>query len=217
MWQKTESMSQYSEVNMTKDDLLKAIAETGYNVGFGAKKHFATYDLVEKVPGWISFLSMAFGIYALAFDGLSTKFLSATFVVLGVVGLYVSFYNNEKEEYEKRAVKLTQLFNQLKALYLNTKSEQSQDLSIYISEHQRLETEYYSNCLTKQILFSDWYAHYKFFWQHQIEWIDEQKKFKFLRDKVPLSFSVAFISAIVFTFLYRFEVLSSLCSLLNNG
>lgn len=217
MWQKTESMSQYSEVNMTKDDLLKAIAETGYNVGFGAKKHLATYDLVEKVPGWISFLSMAFGIYALAFDGLSTKFLSATFVVLGVVGLYVSFYNNEKEEYEKRAVKLTQLFNQLKALYLNTKSEQSQDLSIYISEHQRLETEYYAICLAKQILFSDWYAHYKLFWQHQIEWIDEQKKFKFLRDKVPLSFSVAFISAIVFTFLYRFEVLSLLCSLLNNG
>lgn len=202
---------------MTKDDLLKAIAETGYNVGFGAKKHFATYDLVEKVPGWISFLSMAFGIYALAFDGLSTKFLSATFVVLGVVGLYVSFYNNEKEEYEKRAVKLTQLFNQLKTLYLNTKSEQSQDLSIYISEHQRLETEYYSNCLTKQILFSDWYAHYKFFWQHQIEWIDEQKKFNFLRDKVPLSFSIALVSTIVFTFLYRFEVLSSLCSLLNNG
>ncbi|QMV16006.1 SLATT domain-containing protein [Vibrio spartinae] len=202
---------------MTKDDLLKAIAETGYNVGFGAKKHFATYDLVEKVPGWISFLSMAFGIYALAFDGLSTKFLSATFVVLGVVGLYVSFYNNEKETYEKRAVKLTQLFNQLKTLYLNTKSEQSQDLSIYISEHQRLETEYYSNCLTKQILFSDWYAHYKFFWQHQIEWIDEQKKFNFLRDKVPLSFSIVLVSAIVFAFLYRFEVLSSLCSLLNKG
>ena len=202
---------------MTKDDLLKAIAETGYNVGFGAKKHFATYDLVEKVPGWISFLSMAFGIYALAFDGLSTKFLSATFVVLGVVGLYVSFYNNGKADYEERAVKLTQLFNQLKTLYLNIKSEQSQDLSTYISEHQRLETEYYSNCLTKQILFSDWYAHYKFFWQHQIEWIDEQKKFNFLRDKVPLSFSIALVFAILFAFLYRFEVLSSLCSLLNNG
>lgn len=210
-------MFQYSEVNMTKDDLLKAIAETGYNVGFGAKKHFATHDLVEKVPGWISFLSMVFGVYALAFDGLSTKFLSATFVVLGVVGLYVSFYNNEKADYEKRAVKLTQLFNQLKTLYFNTKSEQSQDLSTHISEHQRLETEYYSNCLTKQILFSDWYAHYKFFWQHQIEWIDEQKKFKFLRDKVPLSFSVVFISIIICAFLYRFEVLSSLCLVLNYG
>ena len=49
---------------MKRDDLLKCIADTGYNVGFGAKKHFATYDLVEKSPGWISFLSIAFGIYS---------------------------------------------------------------------------------------------------------------------------------------------------------
>ena len=35
---------------MDKNTLLKMIAETGYNVGFGAKKHFATYDIVEKAP-----------------------------------------------------------------------------------------------------------------------------------------------------------------------
>jgi hypothetical protein len=33
-------------------------------------------------------------------------------------------------------------------------------------------------------------THYKFFWQHQIEWIDEQKQFTFWRDKVPLSLSL---------------------------
>ena len=42
--------------------------------------------------------------------------------------------------------------------------------------------------LAMQILFSDWYAHYKFFWQYQIDWVDEQKKFKLFRDKLPLSF-----------------------------
>ena len=42
---------------MNKAELLKCIAETGYNVGFGAKKHFATYDLLEKMPGWIGFIS----------------------------------------------------------------------------------------------------------------------------------------------------------------
>ena len=36
---------------MKRDDLLKCIAETGYNVGFGAKKNLATYDLVEKRGG----------------------------------------------------------------------------------------------------------------------------------------------------------------------
>lgn len=202
---------------MNKNDLLKAIAETGYNVGFGAKKHFATYDIVEKVPGWISFLSIAFGIYALALNGLSTKFLSASFVVLGVISLYVSFYNNEKANYEERAVKLTQLFNKLKALYSVVKNEQGEDLSSHATEHQSLETEYYSHCLTKQILFSDWYAHYKFFWQHQIEWIDDQKNFRFLRDKVPLSFSVTFLLIAIATLLYRFEVITLLCALINNS
>ena len=35
---------------MDKNDLLKQIAEASYNIGYGAKKHFATYDIVEKVP-----------------------------------------------------------------------------------------------------------------------------------------------------------------------
>ena len=83
---------------MKRDDLLKCIADTGYNVGFGAKKHFATYDLVEKSPGWISFLSIAFGIYSLAFKELSTSFLSASFTILGVVSLYVSMYDAKKSE-----------------------------------------------------------------------------------------------------------------------
>ncbi len=59
----------------------------------------------------------------------------------------------------------------------------SDDLSLLIEEHRQLEHRYYAVGLSKQILFSDWYAHYKFFWQHQIEWVDEQKKFNFFRDK----------------------------------
>ncbi len=43
---------------MTKDDLLKDIAETGYNVGFGAKRHFATYNITQKIPSVIGFVSL---------------------------------------------------------------------------------------------------------------------------------------------------------------
>lgn len=134
---------------MTKKDLLKAIAETGYNVGFGA-------------------------------------------------------------------IKLTQIFNQLKALYLKAKNEQSQEISSYIDEHQRLESEYYSHCITKQILFSDWYAHYKFFWQHQIEWINEQKKFTFWRDKVPLSLSMTIVLSVIMLIAFKFEVVTLLCTPMSN-
>nr|WP_232422483.1 hypothetical protein [Leptospira interrogans] len=53
---------------MTKEDLLKNIAEMGYNVGYGAKVHFSTYDIVEKVPGAIGFISFVIGILSLFID-----------------------------------------------------------------------------------------------------------------------------------------------------
>lgn len=197
---------------MNRADLLKCIAETGYNVGFGAKKHFATYDLVEKSPGWISFISIAFGIYSLAFKELSTSFLSASFTVLGVVGLYVSMYDAKKSDYEKAGVELTKIYNQLRALYYSVQSKSdSNDLTNLISEYQQLESQYYSVGLSKQILFSDWYAHYKFFWQHQIEWVDEQKNFSFFRDKVPLSFYMFLVVLIVMAICFIYKANLSAC------
>ncbi|MGR7482766.1 SLATT domain-containing protein [Klebsiella aerogenes] len=181
---------------MLKDELLKCIAETGYNVGFGAKKHFATYDIVEKTPGYISFLSMAFGIYAIAFEQLSTKFLSSSFIILGIVGLYISLYDHKKNDYDKTGVELTQIYNKLAVLYRTVKSSQETDLCQYEADFLGLQNEFYSNCQSKQILFSDCYAHYKFFWQHQIDWIEEQKNFSLLRDKIP--FTVSCFVALMF-------------------
>src|SRR5690554_3768106 len=173
---------------MNKSDLLKSIAEKGYDVGFGAKKHFATYDIIEKAPGLISFSSMAFGILALAVKGLSTELISAIFIVLGVVGLYVSLYNHKKSSYEQSGVALTKLYNELKALYFKVKNaNEESDCSDLQQELSDIENRYYQVCISKQILFSNWYAHYKFYWEHQIEWVNEQLKFSFFRDKIPLS------------------------------
>ncbi len=197
---------------MKRNDLLKCIAETGYNVGFGAKKHFATYDLVEKSPGWISFISIAFGIYSLAFKELSTSFLSASFTVLGVVGLYVSMYDVKKIDYEKAGIELTKIYNELRTLYYSVQNKSdNDDLSLLIREYRQLESQYYLVSLSKQILFSDWYAHYKFFWQHQIEWVNEQKKFKFFRDKVPLSFYMFLVVVIVMAICFIYKAKLSAC------
>lgn len=178
---------------MKKEDLLKQIADAAYNVGFGAKKHFATYDMIEKTPGLIAFSSMAVGIFGLVIDMLSTKFLSATFLVLGIVGFYIERYNADKVEYAEKGTILTKLFNELKILYFKVKSSNVDDFSSDEEELNNILDRYYENCLHKQILFSDWYAHYKFFWQHQIDWVDEQKSFRFWRDKVPLSFILVFL------------------------
>ena len=197
---------------MKRDDLLKCIADTGYNVGFGAKKHFATYDLVEKSPGWISFISIAFGIYSLAFKELSTSFLSASFTVLGVVGLYVSMYDVKKIDYEKAGIELTKIYNELRTLYYSVRNKSdNDDLSLLIREYRQLESQYYSVSLSKQILFSDWYAHYKFFWQHQIEWVNEQKNFKFFRDKVPLSFYMFLVVVIIMAICFIYKAKISAC------
>ncbi|CAG34970.1 unknown protein [Desulfotalea psychrophila LSv54] len=210
---KIEFTYQSSEAEMNKEDLLKHIAETGYNVGFGAKKHFATYDIVEKTPGFISFFSMAFGIYALAFEGLSTKFLSASFVVLGIVGLYISLYDHKKTAYESYGIKLTQLYNDLAKLYRKTKNSDGSDIEILENQLSQLQGEYYSSCQSKQILFSDWYAHYKFFWQHQIDWVDEQKHFSFLRDKIPLTFSLFVVGLSVSLITWWLELATQICKL----
>ena len=190
---------------MDKEDLLMHVAETGYNVGFGSCKHFATFDIVSKTPGWIGFMSIAFGVYALIFDSLADKFYSATFVVIGVIGLYVAFYDEGKSNYESAGIKLRRLYNNLRQLYYRVKSSNPTDFDGLLQELKDIESEYYSTAITKQILFSDWYAHFKFFWQLQIEWVDEKKKFTFFRDKIPLSaylilsLIVIFLVVIVFS------------------
>lgn len=173
---------------MKKDQLLMSIAETAYNVGFGGRKHWATYDIVDKIPGLIGFLSTAFGIFSLIYEGLSEKHLSAAFIVFGLVALYITFYEPNKVKYAESANKLTTLFNALRDLYRSVQSHDGDDLARFTDQLHAIEKEYFATSMSKQILFSDWYAHYKFFWQYQIDWVNEQKKFKFFRDKLPLSF-----------------------------
>lgn len=182
---------------MNRDSLLKQISECGYNVGFGAKKHFATYDIISKGPGIISFISICFGIFSLVFTELSSaKVLSAVILIIGVVGIYLSCYEAEKKDYAEHGDELIKIFNDLKSLYFKVKDSEVPDVEKFNSDFKNLEEKYYQNTISKQVLLSDWYAHYKFFWQHQIDWINEQKNFTFWRDKVPLSFAAFTLSII---------------------
>jgi len=204
-------------MTMNKDSLLRSVAETGYNVGFGAKKHFATFDIVQKAPGWIAFISLAVGVYALIWDPLSSKFIGASIVLLGITGLYVSVYDPERRSYEERGVKLTRLYTKLRDLYRDIQSMPAEsDLSSCQATLNAIEEEYYRTVNSKQILFSDWYAHYKFFWQHQIDWIDEQKNFSLLRDKIPLSFTLTVILMLISVAIAATKYWSELLALLNS-
>lgn len=196
---------------MSQASLLKNIAETGYNVGFGGRKHWATYDIVEKVPGFIGFLGTAVGIFALVYDSLSAKNISATMAVIGVIGIYISVYDSKKSEYEKSAVELTKIYNSLRDLYRKVQSlPADSDFTACQSELSNLEERYYKAAISKQILFSDWYAHYKFFWQYQTDWVNEQKKFSLIRDKVPLTVWLALVVFLVLGGSYLFSSIGTI-------
>lgn len=172
---------------MTKDGLLKLIAESGYNIGYGAKKHLATFDIVEKVPGWLALLSIVAGIGGLFIPALEQKFVSAAFLVLGIASLFINFYMQDKDKYAKAGDRLTGKFHELRALYQHVKAEpDTADFTAFATSHSQIQAEALSMNIPKQIFLSDWYAHYKFFWQAQTGWMDEQLRFTFWRDKMPL-------------------------------
>jgi hypothetical protein len=189
---------------MKKDELLKSIAENGYNVGYGAKKHFATYDIVEKAPGWIAFISIAIGILAFVIPNFNSAIVSACLIVFGIGSLYINLYNDKKEAYSEAGTKLTKHFNALKDLYYLVQSSTAQSFDTEYQKMQAIRDNYYNDSITKQIFLSSTYAHYKFFWQHQIKWVDEQLKFRLFRDKLPLPFTASLLLIFLATVGYYF-------------
>jgi hypothetical protein len=199
---------------MNKENLLKMIAESGYNLGYGAKKHFATFDLIEKMPGWLSFVAFVVGIYALFVPPLATNQVSAMMLLFGISSLYISAYNAEKHKYEEGGKRLTECYNKLRSMYYEVKSlPDNVDFSTYVTAHAALYSGAFSHTVSKQIFLSDWYAHYKFFWQQEIQWIDEQKCFTLLRDKLPLTFSVTVFLCLAGLVWYSMRHSISICNL----
>jgi hypothetical protein len=185
---------------MNKNDLQRYIAETAYNVGYGAKKHFATYEITDKLPSVIGFFSIAVGVGSLFIEVLARNWMTAAFVVLGVLSLCIAHHDHKKDGCAERGKKLTQVFNGLKRLYFEVKSAPDADLPRLQKDLETLELESNQIGSSDQILFSGWFAHYKFFWEQQIGWIDEQLHFRFWRDKIPLSLILFFIAFFVVGF-----------------
>lgn len=186
---------------MNKDLLLKDIAESGYNIGYAAKKHLATYDIVEKAPGWISIISFAFGVLALVVPQLNNNTIAAFLLIVAYAVFYFNSYQDSRLEYSKVGSRLTAIFTTLRSLYYEVKS---QDDPSKLEELERryhdLLSESQSIGISKQIFLSDWYAHYKFFWQAERSWLDEKRPFTFWRDKIPLSATLVGITLIIFAF-----------------
>lgn len=173
--------------HMKKEDLLQQIADKGYDVGFGAKKHLATYDIICKAPGWISFGSIVVGIIVLATNYELDSLSSALLIIFGISALYIEPYYDKKDSYETAGKKMTGLFHSLKALYARVEHENGGDLEKYIIELKEIDSQFQDGSISKQIFISDLYAHYKFFGQMQINWIEKSRPFSLWRDKIPFT------------------------------
>jgi len=181
---------------MTQSDMLKLIARHGYNVGFGAKKNFATYDLICKASGWISFISLAIGVFALFIPQLATNVISAILIIFGVATMYIQFYDSEKQNYETAGIEQTKIFNELEVIYRNVKSDASFDYSQTQQNIDSVMSRFYGTVISKQIFGSNWYAHYKFYCEFEKRWVEEELNLR-LKDKIPLSLCFFAVLAVI--------------------
>lgn len=190
---------------MERELFLKQLAENGYNVIYGAKKHFSTYDTVVKMPGRIAFVTLTIGIWQIYKPSfLYNTEISFLLIIASIIALSISQYNSEKEKYREIGNRLIKIHNELRNLYYQVKSSDEtyfNDESIESVRMKELLEEFYKISISKQIFLSDWMAHYKLFFQSQYEWIDEQKNFNW-KDKLPLSFRIVVIALIAFVIIF---------------
>jgi hypothetical protein len=134
-----------SELILKKDSILKLIATHGYNVGFGAKKHFATYDIIEKVPEWIGFVSIAYGILSLKYsNSIISEYVPCLLTIFGVVSLYSSSYLHTKDDYEKIGKQLTSIYSKLQSIYYKIKESNEEGFKDELDSAGKLMKEFHA-------------------------------------------------------------------------
>lgn len=190
---------------MRKEEFLNTLAQKGYDIGFGAKKNFASYDIINKLPSWVGFISLAIGIIQIAYDDISfNKELSISLIFIGIAIIYLEVFKSKVDDFENEGIRLTILFNSIRDLYYQAKSDSNFIYSNYENLYQNILSNFYSNNMSKQIFMSSWYAHFKFFYEMQTEWIENELKLNFFKDKLPNSLKIFFLIIIILTLLHLF-------------
>lgn len=166
------------------------IARVAYKVWYGAKLNFWTYDIVIKLPPYVSFFSLVIGILGLSYpemgEGL-VKFMSVSILIMGIISFYVERFDADK--HKSMGIKNINQRNELHTLYEEMNSTESRDRWGQIEERvKEIEKDYSDTAIPRQITFAHWCAHFKFF-SSEHKWIDEQLNFKW-HNKIPPSVKI---------------------------
>lgn len=182
---------------MTEQTVTKQIAREYYNVIYGAKLNFASFDTCEKLPSFISFLSLALGVLALSFDSFNNKVLASFLLIAGIVGLMLKPREMLKEKYLDAGVKLTVISKSLELLH-------SQDMLPDEERRRQLETlqeQHHAVLQPPPILLTSWFAHYKLFFEHNNKWFCTELGLTW-KDKIPFTLRTTIITLLVSVLIY---------------
>lgn len=190
----------FSQLTMNKNSLLLTIAQKGYNIGFGAKKHFISYNNYSKTPKLLSLLVIFIGIFQLltpyktSLPANCQEYISAILINIGIVALIIDSGSKNKEDYNRIGKILTGFFNELQSMYNEVKViDESASLQKYIERIQEIENEFQRISISDQFPFTHIYTNLTFFFGGtQINWINEQLHFTY-KDKFPFYHSETFI------------------------
>ncbi|PFF51384.1 SLATT domain-containing protein [Bacillus cereus] len=178
---------------MDKETLLHNIARTAYNIGFGGKKHFVTYDIYRVFPRLISILVTIIGVYQLSIwyksvDNEGVKdFISISLIAVGIIGLVLDLLGDNKQEYNIVGKKMLRYFNELSDMYFEIKNQQGPINNWESYEQRRREIiDDVDQCsLSNQAIFTHWWTHIAFFKTMQSNWVIKELKLGF-KDRYPI-------------------------------
>lgn len=171
---------------MNKQDLLKSIAESGYNIGFGAEKHYVTYEMYTFLPKVINFAILSVGIiqltswYKKCFNNDMQDILSASIIILGILALMIDMASKNKDNIDIAGKELCDLFNKLRCMYYEIVGlEEHSNLKPYIDKLSEINDRAKQVSISDQAFFSNTVANLTFFGGgKQIGWINEVRPFK---------------------------------------
>ncbi|MBV4357364.1 SLATT domain-containing protein [Parasegetibacter sp. MAH-26] len=194
---------------------MKTLAQKGFDIGFGAKKNFASYDLINKLPGWTGFISLAVGIIQIAYQNIPfNKELSILLIFVGIAIIYIDVFKNKVDKYNEEGIRLTRLYNSIRDLYNCVKADNQFEYSNYELKYQNIISDFYSNSISKQVFLSQWFAHFKFFYEMQTDWIENELSLSFFKDKLPNSLKITLTIVLLLTLICIFhEYLLNLCGI----
>lgn len=181
---------------MTEQTIKRQIAREYYNVLYGAKLNFASFDICEKIPTVISVLSLSFGVLGLAFADFNNKVLAALLLIIGIIGIVLKPREAMKDQYFKSGQKLNQLSKQIENLFeeINVNDEDSVVAGrVKLAEFQKQHSEIN---LPSPVFLSSWYTHYKVFSEHNSDWMCKELNLTW-KDKVPLSLRLTLIVLLI--------------------